>query len=635
MRFLVLDDNPDDRLVAIRLLSHEFPDAQADEVFDKAGFERALARGGYDAVVTDYLMQWTDGIQVLQFVKRHWPDVPVVLFTGSGNEEVAVEAMKSGADDYVVKSPQRMARLPLAIRHAMDRATAKRRLAQVENHLQRLTDALDVGVFRATAEGELLSCNPAFLRVIGRRTLEEARAASIEALLSPPEQADKVRDTESGRAMAKREMEVRRPDGSRVWARVSERVGEEDGRTVVDGLVEDISERKKLEEGLRARTEELQEADRRKDEFLAMLAHELRNPLAPILNAATIVRYKTAPLGDTRVQDACVIIERQVMTLSRLVDDLLDVSRVSRGKITLHSELIDLGRAVTQAVEMVRPLVESRKQALVVHLPSAPVQVRADLTRLTQVFANLLNNAAKFTPQGGQLGITATRRGAEAVVRITDTGMGIDAALLPRIFDLFTQGDVSLDRAQGGLGVGLTLVKQLVEMHGGAVLAESAGLGKGSAFTVRLPTSNGETAEHESGSRGDVDGAKSLRVLVVDDNRDSAETLSLLLEMLGHEVERAHDGPSALAAARAVRPTVVFLDLGLPGMDGYEVARQLRREPWGHEVLLVALSGYGRDEDRERSRAAGCDLHLTKPPDFEAVRQLLQKLGNEREGRLA
>ncbi|MDI1484186.1 response regulator [Polyangium sp. y55x31] len=635
MRFLVLDDNPDDRLMAIRLLSHEFSDAEADEVFDKAGFEQAIARGGYDAVVTDYMMRWTDGIQVLQLVKRHWPDCPVVLFTGSGNEEVAVEAMKAGADDYVVKSPQRMPRLPLAVRHAIDRATSKRRLAQVEIHLQRLTDALDVGVFRATPDGELLSCNPAFLRIVGRSSLEEARAGSVKEFLSPPGQADKVRDTESGRAMAKREMEVRRPDGSSIWARVSERVGEEDGRTVVDGLVEDISERKALEEGLRARTEELQEADRRKDEFLAMLAHELRNPLAPILNAATIVRYKTVALADTNVQGACVIIERQVTTLSRLVDDLLDVSRVSQGKITLHPEIIDLKMAVTQAVEMVRPLVESRKQALAVQLPSAPVQVRADLTRLTQVFTNLLNNAAKFTPQGGQLGLTATRKGAEVIVRITDTGVGIDAALLPRIFDLFTQGDVSLDRTQGGLGVGLTLVKRLVEMHGGAVMAESAGVGEGSAFTVRLPASNADAGDHDSASREDVEGPEGLRVLVVDDNRDSAETLSLLLDMLGHEVAQAHDGPSALELARSFRPTVVFLDLGLPGMDGYEVARQLRREPWGKETFVVALSGYGRDEDREQSRMAGCDLHLTKPPDFDVVRQILQKLVNERGGRPA
>ncbi|TKC99648.1 sensor histidine kinase [Polyangium fumosum] len=490
MRFLVLDDNPDDRLMAIRLLSHEFPELETDEVFDRAGFERALARGGYDAVVTDYMMQWTDGIQVLQLVKSQWPDCPVVLFTGSGNEEVAVEAMKAGADDYVAKSPHRRVRLPLAVRHAIERATAKRRLTQVEADLQQLTDALDVGVFRATPEGELLSCNPAFLRIIGQRTLEEARARSIECLLWPP--VDEVRASERGHATTKRDMEVCRPDGSRVWARVSERVRVDDGRTVVDGLVEDISERRALEEGLRTRTLELQQADQRKDEFLAMLAHELRNPLAPILNAATLVRYKTASLADTRVRDACMIIERQVMTLSRLVDDLLDASRVSQGKITLHPEVIDLGWAVTQAVEMVRPLVEARRQKLVVQLPPAPAPVRADLTRLTQVFANLLNNAAKFTPQGGQIGITATQSGEDVVVRITDTGMGINAALLPRIFDLFTQGDVSIDRAQGGLGVGLTLVKQLVEMHGGAVTAESEGAGQGSAFTVRLPASKVE-----------------------------------------------------------------------------------------------------------------------------------------------
>ncbi|MRG98524.1 sensor histidine kinase [Polyangium spumosum] len=487
MRFLVLDDNPDDRLMAIRFLRQEFPDAAVDEVFDRPGFDGALARGGYDAVVTDYMMQWTDGLQVLEHIKDHWPYCPVVLFTGSGNEEVAVEAMKAGADDYVVKSPQRMPRLPLAVRHAIERMTAKRRLSQVETHLQRLTDALDVGVFRASPEGELLSCNPAFLRIVGRSTLEEARAQRLDGLLSPPGLYDEVRDPEGGRVRARREVEVSRPDGSRVCVRVSERLGEEEGRPVVDGLVEDISEHKALAEGLQARTEELQQADRRKDEFLAMLAHELRNPLAPILNAATLVRVKTASLADPRIQGACSIIERQVLTLTRLVDDLLDVSRVSQGKITLHPEVIDLNTAITQAIEMVRPHIEGRQQGLAVHLPAEPLEVRGDLTRLTQIFANLLNNAAKFTPQGGALDVTAGKSGADVLVRITDTGVGIVPALLPHVFDLFTQGDRSLDRAQGGLGVGLTLVKRLVEMHGGAVTAESAGVGKGSIFTVRLP----------------------------------------------------------------------------------------------------------------------------------------------------
>ena len=630
MRFLVLDDNADDRLLAIRLLLQEFGDAETDEVFDRAGFDRALERGGYDAIVTDYMMNWTNGIEVLETVKRRWPYCPVVLFTGSGNEDVAVAAMKAGADDYVVKSAHRVARLPLAVRYAMERSTAKRRLALIETHLMRLTDALDVGVFRATPEGELLSCNPALLRIVGRQSLDEARAGSLVGLLSPPWQAEKVRDTEGGQAMARRELEVVRANGSRIWVRVSERVADEEGRPVVDGLVEDISERKALEAGLRARTDELQEADRRKDEFLAMLAHELRNPLAPILNSATIVRFKTAAQADPKVQGACLIIERQVQTLSRLVDDLLDVSRVSQGKITLHPEPISLSTAVTQAVEMVRPLVEARRLELTLKLPPEPIEVRGDLTRQTQVFANLLNNAAKFTPPGGNVSLTATQVESDAIIQVTDTGMGITPALLPRIFDLFTQGDVSLDRTQGGLGVGLTLVKRLVEMHGGSVLAESAGAGHGSIFTVRLPATSRKTGTPEPTPPRDVDTKAGVRVLVVDDNRDSAETLSLLLEMLGHEVERAFDGPSALATARAFEPAVVLLDLGLPGMDGYEVARRLRREAWASVCVIIALTGYGRAEDRARSREAGCDHHLTKPPEFAELRELLGRIAEER-----
>lgn len=610
--------------MAARLLRQEFPRAEVDEVYDQAGFERTLHRGGYAAVVTDYQMRWTDGIAVLKAAKSRWPDCPVVLFTSSGSEEVAVEAMKAGADDYVIKNTRHMVRLPHAVRHAIERETARRRLAEVEAHLQGLTDALDVGVFRATPEGRLLTCNPAFLRIVGQATLDEARAVRLNGLLRPADRTPAVRDGQDGRVMAPREHQVRRPDGSTVWVRVSERLANEGGQPVIDGLVEDVTARKALEDALRARTEALEENDRRKDEFLAMLAHELRNPLSPILSAAQVLSHRTAAQNDPRVRDACALIDRQVHALSRLVDDLLDVSRVNLGKIVLHREPGDLRRAVERAVEVVAPLLEHRGHHLSVNLPAHPIPVLLDLTRMTQVFANLLSNAAKFTPDGGHLAISLYQEADAAVARVTDDGAGISPSLIPSIFELFIQGPLPLDRAQGGLGVGLTLVRRLVELHGGTVVARSDGVDLGSEFTVRLPL--GPSPEPAAAPGREPDGCvgdECKRVLVVDDNHDSADSLVELLQLFGHDARTAYDGPEALRVAAEFHPDVVFLDLGLPGMDGYEVARILRRQP-GPQPLLVALSGYGHESDKARSREAGFDHHMVKPADLDAMQRLLK-----------
>ena len=382
---------------------------------------------------------------------------------------------------------------------------------------------------------------------------------------------------------------------------------------------------------------EVEEANRQKNEFLSMLAHELRNPLAPIRNANEVIRQKlTEP---TRVRWAQGVIDRQLTHLVRLVDDLLDVSRLTQGKIRLAVERVILETVVEQAVEAARPAIDQFRHTLDVSLPTRSIQLSGDRARLTQVFTNLLNNAAKYTEQGGRISISLEMENNTAAIRVRDTGIGIAAELLPSVFDLFTQANRSLDRSQGGLGVGLTLVRRLVEMHNGSVEARSEGLGRGSEFIVRLPAryaSKAEDEDHDYDSnnrRGSQQNGR-LRLVVVDDNVDAAESLADLLRLLDHEVRVAHDGLSGLAAARAFRPDVVLLDIGLPGMDGYEVARQLSAEPES-AMVLVAVSGYGRDEDRKLAAEAGIAHHFVKPIQFNSLQALLDSVGQARQSKVS
>ncbi len=514
VRILHLDDNETDRHLVKRELSRVFPGLQTEEVRDQRELDAALNGGAFDLAITDYDLRWSNGLTVLQAVKARYPDLPVVMFTGTGNEEVAVEAMKAGLDDYVVKSPRHAIRLVAAVRSALEKAEARRRAAQAES-----------------------------------------------------ERADLLRRERAARAEAERLLR------------------------------------------------EAKEADRKKDEFLAMLAHELRNPLAPITNAVHLQRQPGLPEDERgRVQD---MLERQVKHLGRIVDDLLDVTRITRGKIELRRERVDFARLVREAVEDHRAMLEGNRLEAVADVPGEPMWVRADRTRLSQVVGNLLQNAAKFTDPGGRVAVrlTVDRKTQQAVVMVEDTGIGIDAALLPRVFEMFTHADRTLDRSRGGLGLGLALTKGLVELHGGRVAAASEGLGKGAQFTVRLPLDGNEEAPVSSPPGGSV-AAGPLRILVAEDSRDGAESLRLLLTLCGHEVQVAHTGPAGVEAAKAFRPAVVLCDLGLPGgMSGYDVAQALRQDPATAPARLIAVSGYGQPEDQARARAAGFDLHLTKPVD--------------------
>jgi PAS domain S-box-containing protein len=367
--------------------------------------------------------------------------------------------------------------------------------------------------------------------------------------------------------------------------------------------------------------DQLRESDRQKDEFLAVLAHELRNPLAPIRNAIRVLDHVGSP--DPQAARQRAVIERQSQHMARLLDDLLDVSRITRGKIELRKEFVDLGAVLSQVVEAHRGALEQRGHRFAVALPDEPLAVHADPTRLHQIVGNLLTNALKYTDPGGEVSLALAREGEEAVVRVKDSGIGIVPEFLPHVFDLFAQGDRSFAHADAGLGIGLTMVKRLVELHGGRVFARSEGLGRGSEFVVRLPLSAAPAHPATGGEPGGEPGTPRRRVLIVDDNQDAAETLQEVVSLWGHRAFAAHSGCEAVRLAPEVLPEIVILDIGMPDMDGYEVARRLRQYPALRGTVLVALTGYGQAEDRRRAEAAGFDCHLTKPVDLALLSQLL------------
>jgi two-component system CheB/CheR fusion protein len=504
-----------------------------------------------------------------------------------------------------------------AINLLMDNSPQKQS-EEAKAHLAAIVESTDDAIISKDLDGTIRSWNRGAEKMFGYRA-EEAIGKSI-TLIVPPDRRDEEKQI----------LEILRR-GERVYHNETVRIGKDSRRIDVSltispvhnkagkivgasKIARDITERNQA-------TEALRNADRRKDEFLAMLAHELRNPLAAVSSAVDLLGM---PGGEKHLDSGRKVIGRQTRHLVRLVDDLLDISRITRGIVTLRKSIIDAAAAVDRAIEIISPIMEARQHELEVSISKRPLWLEGDATRLEQMIANLLANAARYTDPGGHILVKAERQKNTIAITVRDDGIGISTELLPHVFELFSQSERSSDRSAGGLGIGLTLVKSLVDMHGGSVEARSEGLGKGSEFILRLPAIKGAVRKPRRAlSEGPAAPNAPRNVLVVDDNQDAALLLAHLLEAAGHKVEKVYDGLAALAAARANRPDVILMDIGLPGLDGYEVAKQMRQDPALSDVLLIAISGYCQDEDRDRSQIAGFDHHLAKPPDHQELLTLL------------
>jgi PAS domain S-box-containing protein len=512
-------------------------------------------------------------------------------------------------------------------RDVTERKRAEEALRASEQRLRTLNAHAPVGIFLTDKEGNCLLVNELWCAISGLSP-EEAQGKGWVRAIHPDDRERVLLEwnaaVEAGQLFVS-EYRFLTPQGKVTWVE-GNAIGIRDEAGQVSeylGTLMDITERRETVEALK-------EADRRKDEFLAILAHELRNPLAPLRNGLQAMRL--APSDLQVIARARDMMDRQLSHMVRLIDDLLDVSRISRNKLELRRSRVLLEDVVNSAVETARPALDAAGHELTVSLPPQPILLDADLTRLAQVFGNLLNNSSKYTERGGHIWLTAVREGDQVVVAVRDTGIGIPASDLPSIFGMFSQVDRSIERSTGGLGIGLALVKGLVEMHGGTVEAASPGQGQGSTFTVRLPAlkdraESSATAPAED--RPDSAGPK-RRILVVDDSRDSAASMAMTLQLRGHEVRTAHDGIEAVELAEQFRPQVVLMDVGMPKLNGYEATRRIREQPWGRDVAVVAMTGWGHEVDRARSKEAGCDGHLVKPVDLPDLEKLLVELQDER-----
>jgi PAS domain S-box-containing protein len=628
-RVLLADDNPDMRAYLARLLATYW---EVDAVADGDEALAAIRARRPDLVLSDVMMPRLDGFGLLRAIRGDpaTRTLPVILLSARAGEEARVEGLDAGADDYLVKpfaARELIARVNTHLEMARlrreelrAREQMERELRESEERFRQMADNAPVMVWVTDPDGARSYLSRSWYEFTGKPRDSGLGNGWLQAI--HPE--DRPRVEEAFRAANERREPLRieyrlvRHDGEARWSidSAAPRTGA-DGRFLGHvGSVLDIAERKRMEEAL-------QDADRRKDEFLAMLAHELRSPLAPILNATKLLAVSGEP--GARREHARDIIERQTAHLARLVDDLLDVSRITRGTIDLQREPLALDAVVAAGVELARPLIDRLGHTLVVTHDTPGARLEGDFARLVQVVSNLLTNAAKFTPPRGSVSVRTRLADGEVSIVVRDTGVGIPHHLQSKVFDLFVQDERGLARSQGGLGIGLTLVKRIVELHGGTVTAHSEGENRGSELVVTLPASAAAAGLPAPADvvRRDGGAAVALRILLVEDNPDTAESFALLLRLGGHEVRVASDGLRALDEVEGFSPDVAFLDVGLPGIDGYELAARLRAHRACADATLVALTGYGREEDKRRATDAGFDHHLTKPVDFDAVLALI------------
>ena len=625
---MVIDDNPEDRAEARRMLlqgaARRYLFTEAENGASGIVAVRTCPGGAPDCVLLDYDLPDMLALDVLAELADAdgLQRCPVVVMTGSDATEPGRRVLRAGAHDYIGKDWMTPAALTRAIDNATERWVMGQELRAREAELEMLANNVPDVLARFDRQLRYVFANPAIESILGRpsaavqgRTNRELGMPVVQR-----EQSDGcLRAVFASGLPQSFDFEV---TGARGLRQFSSRLVPEFAANAqvqhVLAITHDTTDHVRSERTLR-------EADRRKDEFIATLAHELRNPLAPLLNGLSLLRMGIAP---AQRELTVAMMSRQLANLVNLVEDLLDVSRLNLDKIVLRSELLDLDQVVAEAVEGCTPLINARNHMLGVERLGDPITVRGDRTRLVQIVANVLTNAAKYTDSGGHLQIGLVRDGAAALIRITDNGVGIATEALPTLWNMFTQVRDTIEKAQGGLGIGLSLVKKLVELHSGTVKAESRGVGCGSTFTISLPLAaavpGGAGVAPAQPDVGSTPPLRPRRVLVVDDNTDTAQSLATMVQFWGHETVMAHNGLDALARAAAFHPDLVLLDIGLPGLDGYAVARQLRARPAAARVLLAAITGWGDADDKRKAVQAGFDFHLTKPVAAKDIQALLQ-----------
>jgi PAS domain S-box-containing protein len=791
LTILLIDDNQDDRTLAIHELKRVFPEVQVIEAGTATGFAQTLEAAAFDVVITDYQLHWSDGLTVLKTIKAHHPNCPVIMFTNTATQEIAIEAMKSGLDDYVIKSPSHYVRLPAAVSTSLERIAVRQQATSLQARVQTLLNQLDVGIYRLNADGTLLEGNAAFLRLLGLGALIQIPPNhTLESYFQPQDYAELLSQLRQNGEVRDREIQLRRADGTTGWVKISKTFTKANNTTIIDGLIEDITERKQAEEeaeierqrseflaeasrllassldypttlenlanlavptladiclvdlveptslvfgepivaarepaqaallrelrrryppradanygsakvlhtgqselraeipsavlaqiaqdaehlhllvqlGVKAsivvpmivhdrkfgaiafiltktmrrydradlemaeefarRTaialdnarlyQEAQQANRVKDEFLAIVSHELRNPLNSMLGWSNLLRKRQ--FADPTLNRGLEIIERNARLQNKLIEDLLDVSRIIQNRLQISREPLYLVPIIDAVIETLLPSATTKGIEILSNLDPATRQVLGDADRLEQIVWNLLSNAIKFTPSGGRVELCLKQVGPLAQITVTDTGQGISAEFLPFIFERFRQADSSKTRSQSGLGLGLAIVRHLVELHGGSVCAASAGVGKGSTFTVQLPTQeffspiplDSATIFSESPT---LDG---LRVLVVDDDLDNREFIAFVLEQQQAQVIMAASAKEAFNIVSQSDIDILICDIGMPDEDGYSLIRRIRLLPsvTKSRIPAIALTAFAKEEDRQEALEAGFQQHLSKP----------------------
>jgi len=681
IRLLLVEDDQVDRLACKRALT-QHPDCDF-VIFEAETGDQGLKLARtqqIDCILLDYHLPDLNGLEFLAELTEETGELPmpVVMLTGSDNAVVAVDALKLGVRDYVVKGSDResLQWLPAVVFRALreqqaiqDKAEAVEQLREAEAKYRTLVEQIPAITYIASLAipGKLLYLSPQIHQLgfppedwladpqgLLKQVYADDRQIVIEAYAL----------TYEYHAPLRCEYRLVKSDGQARWFLDEANVvrDEAGGALFLQGVLVDITKdkeieqelfyyRRRLEDLVARRTEQLEvqnailnsanasldkalcerkqaeqmlrDADQRKNVFLAMLGHELRNPLTPISNVAQLMRSQ--PLDEPTLAWACEVLNRNVTHISQLVDDLLDVSRITRGLVKIQRKLVELAQLLKDSAESVQTLTQTKHQTFNLELPTQPIYLEGDPVRLTQVFTNLFNNAAKYTAEGGRIDLSVSVDDLSVVVRVQDNGMGIEPQLLPHIFDLFIQGERGLDRSEGGLGLGLTLVKKLVELHDGQITAHSSGANQGSEFVVQLPRLVEATVQTEplipQGLYQETD--MRLRVLLIDDNPDVVDSLALWFETLGHQVEIAYHGIQGISTAQSFEPDIILLDIGLPDMDGYQVARKLREQPSTQRMWIIALSGYDQQKNSLSAESAGFDHYLMKPPNLSQLQELI------------